>query len=405
MKKLASAALGVVTSVGGFIEAGSISTSAQAGALFGFRLLWAVAAATAGLAFLVEMAGRLAAVSAHTVADAVRERFGWAFYFIPLSAELVIDLLVLTAEIGGVCAAVRLWAGFGQALWCVPVVALIWGLLWFLPFGAIEKGVSLLGLVTLCFVWAAFALRPEPREVLSGLVPSFPRQDGARYGLFAVSILGATISPYLLNFYASGAVEEKWDETQIAANRIVSGLGMGFGGTVAAGVLVVAAIVLRPAGIVVESYPQAALMLVPPFGRWGVPLFAASLGIGCLGAALEVALNLAYTIAQAFGWNWSKEVRPQREVRFTIVYLAVVGAAGLLVLSGVDPLRVTLVSMSLTVVILPLVVFPFLVVMNDPRFLKDRTNGWIANTVIVGVTLLGFAMALAVIPLQLAGGS
>jgi len=39
--------LGIVTSIGGFVEVGSISTSAQAGSEFGFELLWAIAAATA----------------------------------------------------------------------------------------------------------------------------------------------------------------------------------------------------------------------------------------------------------------------------------------------------------------------------------------------------------------------
>ena len=52
--------LGIVTSICGFIEAGSLSTSAQAGAEFGMRLLWAIAIATICLVFLVEMSGRLA---------------------------------------------------------------------------------------------------------------------------------------------------------------------------------------------------------------------------------------------------------------------------------------------------------------------------------------------------------
>ena len=46
MKKIFNLVLGVVTSIGGFVEVGSISTAAQAGSEFGFSLLWAVAAAT-----------------------------------------------------------------------------------------------------------------------------------------------------------------------------------------------------------------------------------------------------------------------------------------------------------------------------------------------------------------------
>jgi Mn2+/Fe2+ NRAMP family transporter len=312
---------------------------------------------------------------------------------------------VLAAEIGGVCVAIRLLAGFGLALWVVPVVALAWLLLLLLPFGAIEKGAALFGLVTLSFVWAVVRLQPRGGALLAGLVPSLPGHDRAQYLFFAVSILGATISPYLLNFYASGAVEEKWDESHIASNRFVAALGMGFGGMVSASVLIVAGVVLQPQGIVVDSYEQAALMLVPPFAEWGVLLFALSLGIGCFGAAIELSLNLAYTVSQALGWNWSEELKPRREARFTVAYLVVLALAGLLMLTGANPLRLTLVSMSLTVMILPLVVLPFLVLLNDHRYVKQHVNGWLGNAVVVGVVVMGFLMALAVVPLQLLGGS
>src|SRR5438132_10714879 len=76
MKKWGEIALGIATSIGGFLDVGSIATSAQAGARYGFQLLWAVGIGTLCLIFLTEMSGRLAAVSRHTVADAVRERFG-----------------------------------------------------------------------------------------------------------------------------------------------------------------------------------------------------------------------------------------------------------------------------------------------------------------------------------------
>jgi Mn2+/Fe2+ NRAMP family transporter len=107
VKKLFNLALGIVTSIGGFVEVGSISTSVQAGSEFGFSLLWAVAAATLFLAALAEMAGRIAAVSKRSVAAAVRERFGFHFQMVPLGAELIIDTLLLTAELGGVAIALK----------------------------------------------------------------------------------------------------------------------------------------------------------------------------------------------------------------------------------------------------------------------------------------------------------
>lgn len=66
MTKIFEIALGIVTSIGGFLEAGSVATAAQAGAAFRFQLAWAVVLGTVCLIFLIEMAGRLAAVSKHT---------------------------------------------------------------------------------------------------------------------------------------------------------------------------------------------------------------------------------------------------------------------------------------------------------------------------------------------------
>src|SRR5436189_2342216 len=98
LQQLFEIALGVVTSIGGFLEAGSIATAAQAGAAFRFQLLWPILLGTICLIFLIEMSGRLAAVGHHPLPSAVRERFGFGYFVIPLLAETVVDLLVLASE-------------------------------------------------------------------------------------------------------------------------------------------------------------------------------------------------------------------------------------------------------------------------------------------------------------------
>jgi Mn2+/Fe2+ NRAMP family transporter len=220
-----------------------------------------------------------------------------------------------------------------------------------------------------------------------------------------VSIFGATISPYLLNFYSSGAVEEKWTEKDCTMNRVVASVGMGFGAVVSMGVLVTAALVLQPRGIAADAFSQVALVLSPAFGRWGFFLFAASLGIGCLGAALEVAVNMAYLLGQSMGWSWGENLKPKDGTRFSLVFTLAVVVSSLLVLLGLDPLRLTLFSMALTVLILPVIVLPFLVLMNDEQYVGRHTNGWLGNAVVAFVVVAGFLMALVAIPLQILGGS
>ena len=396
--------LGVVTSIGGFVEVGSISTAAQAGSEFGFQLIWAIAIATAMLAMLTEMSGRLAAVSRRTVAAAVRERFGIHFQLVPLTAELLIDTLLITAEIGGAAIAIKLLTDVGFEWWLLPLALLIWMLLWLSGFAVIEYGLGLLGLITLAFVISAWQLHPDVTDIGRSFLPTTPNHHYTRYAFLAVSIVGATISPYLLNFFSSGAIEEKLTESKLWVNTATAYLGMCFGGVVSMGVLVTSAMVLQPRHILVDSYEQAALMFVPVFGRYAIPLFAGALGIGCFGAAVELTVNTGYTFSQVFNWTWGAN-KPRRDcARFVTAFTLVLLMALAVALIGFDPLRLTMLSVALTVVIMPLVVLPFLVIMNDHKYVKEHTSGVIANGVLAMLTIVGGILAVVVIPLEMFGG-
>lgn len=402
--KIMSVALGILTSIGGFLDVGAIATAAEAGSSFGFQLIWVIALGTLCVIALVEMSGRLAAVSQHTLIDAVRERLGFNFLIIPLLAEIFVDFLVLAAEIGGVCIALQLVTGISFQWWAFPVAFALWLLIWKGNFDVIENGVSLLGLVTLAFVVATFKLHPSLTQLGSGLLPTLPKQDTAHYLFIAISILGALISPYLFYFYSSGAVENHWSKKDLGVNRIVAAVGMGFGSIVSIGVLVVAALVLYPKGIQVDSYEQAALMLTQPLGYWGFFLFAASLAIACFGAALEISLDTAYIVAQAFGWNWGENLRPKEATRFSLIYTVFIFLASLLMAIGIDPLQLTIFSMALTAVILPLVVLPFLILLNDESYVGQHRNHWMNNIVVIFIIGLTFVLAIVAIPLEILGG-
>jgi Mn2+/Fe2+ NRAMP family transporter len=403
MKKIFEIALGIVTSVGGFLEIGSIATAAQAGAGFGYQLVWSVLLGTVCIAFLVEMSGRFSACSKHTIPDAMRERFGINFFVIPLLVMLAVSLIVLAAEVGGVAAALELATGIKLPIWAMPVALLAWGLLWKSSFSVIENGISLLGLVTIVFAVAAMKAHPDYGAIAHGAVPTLPREDKAHYWFVAVSVLGASISPYLYYFYSSGAIEEKWDKSYLAANRAIAGIGMSFGGFLSLAVLVLAAILFHPSGRDVEHYRDLPDLVTPILGRPGFWLFVASLGIACLGATLEIALALAYLIAQGFGWNWGKNLQPSRDARFSLTYTLLIIVAALFILVGLDPLKLTEISMALTAAALPLGVFPFLILMNDKQYLGDKTNGLIGNAVVMAISLMAMVLAVVSIPLEIVG--
>jgi Mn2+/Fe2+ NRAMP family transporter len=383
-----------------------IATASQAGALFGFRHLWVIALGTLCTIFLVEMSGRFAAVSKHTIRGAMRERLGANFFVLTLILSLLVNFLVIASEIGGLALALQLVSGIPARWWALPAGLLVWTLLWWGTFRVLERGIALLGLVTIAFVIGAWVTHPPLDRMMNGFIPGGPDPGGepARYWFIAVSILGAIISPYLFYFYSSGGVEDRWDESYLGVNRVVASVGMSFGSVVAMGVLVGSAMVLLPRGIGVERFEEAVPVLTVPLGHWGFYLFAASLGIACLGASLEACLSTAYELAQGFGWRWGESLAPREASRFALSYTVVVVAAVVPTLLGVDPLKLTIFSMALTALILPAVIVPFVILMNDERYLGEHRNGLLSNAVVIAIIGLAFVLAVVSIPLQILGG-
>jgi Mn2+/Fe2+ NRAMP family transporter len=404
MKKALQLALGVLTAVGGFFDIGNLVTAAQAGATFRFQLLWALVLGTVMVIILVEMSGRFAAVTRKPIPAAVREHFGARVWFVPFAVLVLLHFLTLAAEIGGVAFALQLVTGISFRIWALPVGVLMWLFLWRATFDAIEYSTASLGMIALCFVVAAVMYRPAGSEVLAGVLPSLPKSEGAKYWLYAVSIIGALIAPYMFYFYSSGAVEDMWDQTFLGVNRVVAVTGMMFGAVITGAVVVVAGLVLHPIGVEVDSLNQTAFMLSGAFPFWGFLLFAASMGIACVGASTEVGLSLAYTVSQTFGWDWGQSLDPKQDARFTLTYTAAILLAALLMTTGLDPLKLTIWTMAVNATVLPVVTLPFLLLMNDGRLLRQFRNGAFANTAAAIIVVISLVLFVVSIPLLVMGG-
>ena len=404
MRKWFEVALGLVTGIGGFLEIGSIATASQAGAEFGFQLAWVLVVGTLGLAFLMEMTGRLAAVGKRTYTDQLRERFGLRFFLLPLMVVLVVSFLVLASEIGGVSLALEMATGIRYQWFAIPVALVGWILLWRGSFAVVEQGTAVLGLVSLVFLVAAVTLHPHWADVGAALRPSRPVHDRARYWYLAVSILGASISPYLFVFYSSGAIEDGWTPEYIGVNRATSALGNLFGGGLAIAALVAAAMVLAPAHIKADSVEHISRGLSSPLGRTGTMLFIATLCVTCFGATMEIVLSVAYMLAQGFGWAWSENLKPAKDARFSVAYSVIIVAAALLIAIGADPLVLTNISMVATAASLPLTVVPLGALMNDADVMMKYTNGWISNIVLAALIVISLVLFVVALPLQLLGG-
>lgn len=95
---------------------------------------------------------------------------------------------------------------------------------------------------------------------------------------------------------------------------------------------------------------------------------------------------------------------PAENARFVLTYTVIIALASLPMLLGVSPLKLTVLSMALTSASLPVAVVPFLLLMNDERYLGKHTNGVIGNTAVIAITLMACVLAIVSIPLELVGG-
>ena len=406
MKRLLGVALGILTAIGGFVDIGDLVTNAVVGSRFGLSLVWVVVVGVVGIILFANMSGRVAAVSGRATFEVIRERLGPRAGLANLAASFLINLMTVTAEIGGVALALQLASSVNYLLW-IPVAAVaVWLVIWRVRFSIMENVTGLLGLTLVIFAVAAFLLKPDWGALAGQLVPAVPQQETVwSYSYYAIALFGAALTPYEVFFFSSGAVEEGWTAKDLAQSRINVLVGFPLGGLLSISIAVGAAVVLLPAGISVTSLSQVILPVAEGAGKLGLAFVLVGTVAATFGAALETTLSSGYTLAQFFGWSWGKFRRPAQAARFhlSMIVCLLVGIAVLA--TGVDPVLVTEYSVVFSAIALPLTYLPILIVANDPQYMREHVNGRAVNVLGMVYLVIILAASLAAIPLMIVTGA
>jgi Mn2+/Fe2+ NRAMP family transporter len=407
MGKIFSVALGILTAIGGFLDIGDLVTNAVVGSRFGLALAWVVVVGVIGICLYANMAGKVAAVSGRATFEIIRERLGPRTAAANLSASFFINLMTLTAEIGGVALALQLATDVGRMMW-IPVAAFgVWIVVWRVKFSIMENVTGLVGLCLIIFVVTVFALHPNWGDLVhQATAPVIPeKESAATYWYFAIALFGAAMTPYEVFFFSSGAVEEHWTTKDLGTARLNVMVGFPLGGVLSIAIAASAALVLLPAQIEVTSLSQMVMPVVAAGGK----LFLAFLIVGVVaatfGAALETALSSGYILAQFLGWPWGKFRRPAEAARFHVVMIVAIITCAAVLYTGVDPVMVTEYSVVFSAIALPLTYLPILIVANDSQYMGDNTNGRVTNMLASVFLVIILAASLAAIPLMIVTGA
>src|SRR5438270_12779977 len=213
MKNILGITLGIMTALGGFVDLGQIVFTTQAGALFGYQLMWAIALGTAAIIIYMEMCGRVAVVAKEPVFAVVHTRLGKKLGLAALIASNLLNLITCAAEIGGIAILLHLLSGWPEKLLLVATTLALGMMVLPLRFQWIERTFGFSVLMMIVFAVAALKLHPDWGQLARGLVPKASQADAKHtllYWYFAVGIFSAMLMAYEVLFYSSGALEEDW---------------------------------------------------------------------------------------------------------------------------------------------------------------------------------------------------
>jgi manganese transport protein len=385
MSQLLEIFLGVMTALGGFVDIGELVFTAQAGAKFGYALLWSIALGTIGIIVYSEMCGRIAAVVHEPVFTIIKQRLSRRLALVTFVSSSLVNVMTCVAEVGGIALLLRLAAGSESWIWAFATAAFLIAVIWLLPFKWLERVFGVAGLTMLVFVVAAWSLHPDWSAAANALLPGVPSlvstDQAWLYAYFAVGIFSSLLMPYEVYFYAAGGIEEGWKPKDLPANKAITTVGFALGAIVAMAILVCAAQVLKPLGIEPDLAGTPALMLSAPLGRLGVELALAGMIAAVAGAAVETALAGAYNVAHWFNLPWGRRKPAHTTPAFTACWVAILVLAGLVNLTGIDPLMLVELSVMFAVLCLPLTYLPILLAARDRKLLGKHVNSRIIDCV------------------------
>jgi NRAMP (natural resistance-associated macrophage protein)-like metal ion transporter len=388
-----------------------IATYSQAGAQFGYSMVWVMLFTWPLMAAIQEISARIGRVTGHGIAGNIRRHYPpWLLRAI-VALLLAANTINLGADLGAMGEALRLLVGGPPHLY---VVAFAVGCALLEIFVRYERYVSILKWTSISlFAYVATALVvdvPWARVAYNLVVPTLSWDKDYLLGI--VAVLGTTITPYCFFWQSSEEAEDERvdpaahalidspDEARSEINRIRidTYLGMGFSNLISLFIIITTAATLHAHGITdVQTSSQAAEALRPIAGVFTFALFAAGIiGIGVL-AVPVLAGSAAYALGEALDWPTGLARRPLDAKAFygAIAAATLIGVAINFV--DLDPIKALFWSAVINgVVAVPLMIVIMLMAMQRevmgaftlPPLLW--VTGWLSTAVMTAAVVAMF---------------
>ena len=376
-------------------DAGGILTYSQAGAQYGYKLLWTMLPITLALIVVQEMCARMGAVTGKGLSDLIREEFGLRLTFFTMIALVIVNYGNVVSEFAGIAGSMQL---FHVAKYIsVPVCAVIvWWLVVKGDYKSVEKVFLVASLFYIAYPITGIVSHPDWHEALKATVtlPERSIWSNHDYVYMIISIIGTTIAPWMQFYLQSSIVEKGISVKQYKTSRWDVIVGCFFTDIVAWFIIVACAATLFAHGMRDITVPaDAAGAMKPLAGDFAFILFAAGLFNASLFAASILPLSTAYTVCEGLGFESGVDKGFKEAPFFYWFYtLLIVLGGGLVLVPNFPIVRFVVWSQVLNGVLLPVIMIFMLKLINKPelmgRHVNSRWFNWAAWTTAAIVIVL-----------------
>ncbi len=371
----------------GFITAnvdndpGGILTYSQAGAKFGYSLLWTLVPTTIALIVVQEMAGRMAVATGKGLSDLIREEFGLRITFFTMLVLSVADLGNIIAEFAGIASGMGIF-GISKYI-CVPIgAALVWLVIVRGSYKPVERTLIVFSLIYFAYPISALMSHADwGMAFVKTVVPEWRPEP--EYVTMIVGLIGTTITPWMQFYLQASLVEKGVSRREYRLVKWDVVLGCVITDVVAFFIVVACAATLHQSGHRdISDAAQAAMALEPFAGRFASILFAVGLVNAALLSAAILPLATAYNVCEGLGFESGVDRGFfEAPIFYSLYTVLIVLGAGCVLIPRLPLMKVILLSQVANGVLIPFVLVFMLTLVNRKGLMEDMKNGRWANLI------------------------
>ncbi|HWA93256.1 MAG TPA: Nramp family divalent metal transporter [Terracidiphilus sp.] len=382
-------------------DSGGILTYSQAGAQYGYTLLWMMIPITLALIVTQEMCARMGVVTGKGLSDLIREEFGLRLTFFLMVGLVIVNYTNVVTEFIGIAGSLQLF--HVSRFISVPICAiLVWLLIVRGNYKTTEKIFLVASVVYIAYIFAGVLSQPSWHDAIKATI-TLPKSSVWRdkaYLYMAIGIVGTTIAPWMQFYLQSSIVEKGIRVKDYTASRLDVVVGSFFTDIVAWFIVVACAATLYVHGMgEIKVASDAAEAMRPLAGDYAFILFAFGLFNASLFAASILPLSTAYTVCEGMGFESGVDKSFKEAPLFYWLYtlLIVGGAVTVLILPASQLINFAVLSQVLNGVLLPVVIILMLLLINRRDLMGEHKNSRVFNIIAWTTSIIVIVMTLVML--------